>query len=314
MADLVGEDSMESNSELSDDELQRDFASGKLHVGLNWMKPQTKTRAPYNNIPGMKQKLEHIAQELDWIERMDVTVVREQEDKDESLKTAAMSTLTSEKSIHDDFQREMRFYKQAQAAFNEALPKLNKLGIPTKRPDDYFAEMVKTDDHMQRVRAKLLSKQQAMERSEKAKKQREMKKYGKKVQQEILQKRQKEKREMMEAVKSYKKRGKKTPLSSATLPGGGDEFQIQTEKDSSTSNKGKVIKRGKSGKRKRKDAKFGFGGVKKGKKQNSSESFSDVSSFNSAKHNKAPRAKSGNIGKKRKNVRPGKSRRKHLKK
>lgn len=32
-----------------------------------------------------------------------------------------------------------------------------------------------------KVRAKLLSKQQAMERSEKAKKQREMKKYGKKV-------------------------------------------------------------------------------------------------------------------------------------
>ena len=31
------------------------------------------------------------------------------------------------------------------------------------------------------MRAKLLSKQQAMERSEKAKKQREMKKYGKKV-------------------------------------------------------------------------------------------------------------------------------------
>ena len=56
----------------------------------------------------MKQKLEQIAQELDWIERMDITVTREQEDKDESLKTAAASTLTSEKSIHDDFQREMR--------------------------------------------------------------------------------------------------------------------------------------------------------------------------------------------------------------
>ena len=37
--------------------------------------------------------------------------------------------------------------------------------------------------------------------------------------------------------------GKKTPLNSATLTGGGDEFQIQAEKDSSTSNKGKVIKR-----------------------------------------------------------------------
>lgn len=56
----------------------------------------------------MQQKLEQIVQELDWIERMDITVPREQEDKNESLKTAAMSTLSSEKSIHDDFQREMR--------------------------------------------------------------------------------------------------------------------------------------------------------------------------------------------------------------
>ena len=37
------------------------------------------------------------------------------------------------------------------------------------------------DPFSYQVRAKLLSKQQAMERSEKAKKQREMKKYGKKV-------------------------------------------------------------------------------------------------------------------------------------
>lgn len=56
----------------------------------------------------MRQKLEQIAQQLDWIERMDVTIAREKEDKDGSLKTAAISTLTSEKSIHDDFQREMR--------------------------------------------------------------------------------------------------------------------------------------------------------------------------------------------------------------
>lgn len=43
------------------------------------------------------------------------------------------------------------------------------------------------------------------------------------------------------------------------------------------------------------DAKFGFGGVKKGMKRNSSQSFSDVSSFNSKKHSKAPRVKSGNV-------------------
>lgn len=42
-------------------------------------------------------------------------------------------------------------YKQAQAALAKALPKLKEMKIPTKRPEDYFAEMVKTDDHMQRV-------------------------------------------------------------------------------------------------------------------------------------------------------------------
>ena len=62
----------------------------------------------FHSQPGMRQKLEQIAQELDWTERMDITVTREQEGKDESLKTAAVSTLSSEKSIHDDFQREMR--------------------------------------------------------------------------------------------------------------------------------------------------------------------------------------------------------------
>ena len=42
-------------------------------------------------------------------------------------------------------------YQQAQQTVQLAIPKLKKLGIATKRPEDYFAEMVKTDDHMQRV-------------------------------------------------------------------------------------------------------------------------------------------------------------------
>jgi hypothetical protein len=33
----------------------------------------------------------------------------------------------------------------------KALPKLEELGIPVFRPGDYFAEMSKTDEHMQKV-------------------------------------------------------------------------------------------------------------------------------------------------------------------
>lgn len=42
-------------------------------------------------------------------------------------------------------------YRQAQATVLQALPLLNKHGILTKRPEDYFAEMAKSDQHMQKV-------------------------------------------------------------------------------------------------------------------------------------------------------------------
>ena len=44
-------------------------------------------------------------------------------------------------------------YQQAQSAAKIGLRKLEDLGIPTTRPDDYYAEMLKTDDHMTKVRS-----------------------------------------------------------------------------------------------------------------------------------------------------------------
>ena len=58
--------------------------------------------------PGMKQKLEQISQNLDWVERMDITAEEDQEEQEETVKTAATPTPNSEKSIHNDFQREMK--------------------------------------------------------------------------------------------------------------------------------------------------------------------------------------------------------------
>lgn len=44
-------------------------------------------------------------------------------------------------------------YRQAQATVLEALPHLKKLNISTKRPQDYFAQMAKSDHQMQKVRS-----------------------------------------------------------------------------------------------------------------------------------------------------------------
>lgn len=96
-------------------------------------------------------------------------------------------------------------HRLAQAALLKGLPRLKAFNIPTKRPDDFLAEMAKTDAHMTKVRENLLTKKLSLERSEKAKKLREMRKFGKQVQQEVLAKRQKEKKEMMEALKKYRK-------------------------------------------------------------------------------------------------------------
>lgn len=58
---------------------------------------------------------------------------------------------------------------------------------------------------MQKVRAKMLDEQQAIEASEKARKLRELKKVGKSVQREVLLKRQKEKKEAIASAARFRK-------------------------------------------------------------------------------------------------------------
>lgn len=54
-------------------------------------------------------------------------------------------------SVNNDFKRELKFYRQAQATVLEVIPRLKSMGVPTKRPEDYFAQMAKTDGHMNKV-------------------------------------------------------------------------------------------------------------------------------------------------------------------
>ena len=48
---------------------------------------------------------------------------------------------------------------QALAAAREAAGQLEAAGVPWQRPPDYFAEMVKSDAHMARVKAQLMHAQ-----------------------------------------------------------------------------------------------------------------------------------------------------------
>lgn len=105
------------------------------------------------------------------------------------------------KDINDEFTREYLITEQAKEAAMKAIDKLKELGIPTEIPKTYKGEMVKDEKQMAKIRDNLKSKKDAIEKSEKMKKLRELKKIGKKIQEEVLKKRSKEKKEFLEKVK-----------------------------------------------------------------------------------------------------------------
>lgn len=127
------------------------------------------------------------------------------------------------KDIYDDTERELAFFKQGLNAAIEGRKQLLALKVPFARPVDYFAEMVKSDDHMDKLKAKLVSEATEKKAREEARRQRQLKKFGKQVQHETLQQRQKEKRETLEKIKSAKNKRKNNEMS------GNDDFDIAVE-------------------------------------------------------------------------------------
>lgn len=93
----------------------------------------------------MQAALKRITEEfklkdLPWIETMAVTSSQPIELED----------------VHDDLNRELAFYQQALEAAKIGREKVKAAGIPFSRPDDFFAEMVKSDEHMEKVQQNVL--------------------------------------------------------------------------------------------------------------------------------------------------------------
>jgi len=284
----------------SDAELQEAFSKGFLKPGLNEAEKVPKTYA--NNASGLRQKLQEFQLELSWVEVLDsinkqaplapelAAQILEQEQKQENrLKNNKKLPQVSiaDDPVLNDFKREMLFYRQAQATVLEAIPKLKTLGISTKRPDDYFAEMAKTDEHMQKIRENLSKKQVQQQRSEKIKQLRIQRKEGKALQIQTKLQRQQEKRQILEQVKKVRK---------------GVAKDLGFLDDKANGKKAVGSSKKVQNKRKWRDQKFGFGGKKKGSKLNTRDSAADISEYK-----KSSKPKFRNI--KNKAQRPGKNRR-----
>lgn len=96
-------------------------------------------------------------------------------------------------------------YKQALHCAQAAKSLAQKHNLPFTRPSDYFAEMVKSDAHMERIRQRLLDESATIKRAEEKRKEREGKKFGKQVQLEKIKERERSKKEMEERLKGLKR-------------------------------------------------------------------------------------------------------------
>lgn len=255
----------------------------------------------------MKEKLNQMALKLPWVERLDLInapaplapelALQMQEQEIRRAKQLKGNKKLpqynpSEDPVLNDFRRETMFHRQAQGAVIDGIARLKKLGLRTIRPDDYFAEMVKTDDHMQKVRENLMKKQFETQRSEKVRQLRTQAKVGKQMQIEATLKKHAEKRQMLEEIKKYRK-GKRQDLNFLD--------------DKKTSQKS--LKKKSEAKMKIKNKKFGFGGKKKDSKRNTKVSSADVSDYRRP-FKPGGKRKKGSQGQ---GNRPGKNRRQKMK-
>lgn len=232
------------------------------------------------NEDGLLEKLEDIAwpENVDWMHKL--TIDHEQ---------------AADIDVEDDLAREMAFYTQALDGTRKAFAKLQSIGLPFLRPPDYYAEMVKSDTHMLKVKSKLLVEKKKIEEAEERKKAREAKKIAKEVQAQKNKERAKRKKEDIESVKKWRKQRQQSGFAKGKDedPGfnfdEGNSFERSKKKRPGVApgdRSGGFKKQGWNKKRDHRESKFGHGGRKGMKKQNTAESTNDFKNFNKGERKK----------------------------
>ena len=124
---------------------------------------------------------------------------------DSQAVTSSLPTADSISNVEDDFTRELALYKQCLDAAIQARVLLREEDVAFSRPNDFFAEMVKSDDHMGKIKRKILEEAAAKKASADAKRQRDLKKFGKQVQIAKGQERDRARKSTLEKIETLKR-------------------------------------------------------------------------------------------------------------
>lgn len=75
----------------------------------------------------------------------------------ERLTVNSDNSVPSKLNVNDDIKRELIFYNLTFEGAVKGINKLKELHQKLNRPDDYMAEMLKTDEQMMRVKKEIMS-------------------------------------------------------------------------------------------------------------------------------------------------------------
>ncbi|XP_061376057.1 probable rRNA-processing protein EBP2 homolog [Gastrolobium bilobum] len=274
-APLVNDDTMvDSEAEDLGGEMSPSDSESEEDVKL----AEPSKNAVYNR-DALLDKLGDISwpENVQWIHKLSIDIDQEQE-----------------VDVNDDLARELAFYTQALEGTRQAFEKLQSMGLPFLRPADYYAEMAKTDNHMEKVKGRLLAEKRRMEEAEERRKAREAKRLAKEIQAQKLKERAKQKKEDIESVKKWRKQRQQSGFAdSANDADIGLDFEDGKVFERSKGKRPGVSPGDRSGgkakqafgkgkkqkKRDVKNSKFGFGGKKGLKKQNTADTNYDFSGF-----------------------------------
>ncbi|XP_049849205.1 uncharacterized protein LOC126318231 isoform X2 [Schistocerca gregaria] len=235
--------------------------------------------------------------------------------------------MTTEKAlevedVEDDLKRETAIYTSTLETVTRALNKLKQEKQKYQRPDDYYAEMVKSDEHMLKLKDHLLAEKRRKEEWYKKLKELQLRKFAKKAQVSVSIKRQKQKAEDLEIVRQWRLKQRnastKMPFPKELLDVNNPIRKTMLE-SAPKSNLAPL----KSKKRLLKDQHYGYGGSKKFKRFNNQVKEDEDKYLSSVKRRRESknaffREKSknnhqSNSAKKSLKNRPGKQRRQKLK-
>ena len=108
--------------------------------------------------------------------------------------------------VKADLKREIAIYNNVRANVMQGMKFLIQSQVPIARPDDFFAEMLKSDGHMKKIKGRLLQQQSRIKAFEEKKGRAENKKFHKALKDHKMRTKHAEKKENLKNIEKLKKR------------------------------------------------------------------------------------------------------------